>query len=819
MNKTHFNVRGMICAACSAHIEKAVKNVDGVNNVTISLLNNSMTVEYTDSVNESDICSAVEKAGYKASVSTSDSATPSNNTAFRLIISAILLLPLMYLSMGYTMLNLPLPRFLSGTNTIVILQLIISLAVIIINLNFFIGGFRSLFHLAPNMDTLVALGSSASFIYSVAVWLSGQNKPHLLHSLYFESAAMILTLITLGKLLEQKAKGKTTNAIKDLEALTPKTAHKLLNGEVISVSADTLKIGDIFIVYPGESIPADGIILEGESSVDESAFTGESMPVDKHKTLTVISGTVNGYGSLTCKTTAVGKSSSLGQIIKMIEESASSKAPIAKAADKVAGIFVPIVMAIASITFIVWMIINNNVGYSLARAVSVLVISCPCALGLATPVAIVVGSGTAAKKGILFKTAEALEGCGKADIIVFDKTGTLTVVKPQVTDIFSTKDTDIDYLKNIALSLEFKSEHPLAKAICQFLNNNTILDTNNFQALPGYGVTAVINGNRYFGGNYALMKNNGIDISVLKNTAENLSLEGKTPMFFSSEDKLLGIIAVADILKDDSVNSINILKNNGFITVLLTGDNKNTALSLGKKCGVEKIIAEVLPKEKATVIKKLKEYGKVIMVGDGINDAPALTEADIGIAIGSGTDIAINSADVVLINSNIRDVVTAISLSHSTLKNIYENLFWAFFYNCIGIPLAAGVFVPLGFTLNPMIGAAAMSLSSVCVVSNALRLNSFKHKNKFKRKNKSLIIPEIKIKGEANMNKTVLIDGMMCPKCVAHVEKSLSNIDGITSVIVSLENNNAVIESNVEINNDIIVSAITEAGYEVIDIK
>lgn len=840
-----FDVTGMTCAACSAHVERAVRGVEGVKEVTVSLLTNSMTVDFSSPATAEKICAAVSAAGYGAAPqniggkkenkkSTLESGEP-KKILYRLIASAVLLLPLMYVSMGHLMWGWPLPEiFASDPLAIGLYQLLLTTAVAVINQRFFISGTKSLFHGAPNMDTLVSLGSAAAYIYSTAVLfemchaaVNGdiQTAMHHLHGLYYESAAMILTLITVGKYLEAVSKGRTTDAIKGLMDLAPKTACVIRDGKETVIPAEEVAKGDVFVVRPGESIPVDGRVISGESAVDESALTGESIPVDKAQGSAVSAATLNQNGFLTCEATRVGEDTTLSQIIETVENAAATKAPIAKIADKVSGVFVPAVMAIALVAGAAWLISGRPFSFALARAISVLVISCPCALGLATPVAIMVSSGVGAKHGVLFKTASALEQTGKTQIVVLDKTGTLTKGKPQVTDILPASGYDGDSLLRLAASLESKSEHPLAAAITRRAGESNVEtdEAQGFTALPGHGVRAEINGKTAIGGNAALIKSKGMLDADMKALGERLADEGKTPLYFAFDGRIAGIIAVADVVKEDSGQAISELKNMGIRTVMLTGDNRRTALSVAKQTGIDEVVSDVLPGDKAEVVEKLRKYGKVAMVGDGINDAPALTQADIGIAIGAGADVALDAADVVLMKSSVGDVAAAIRLSRQTLRNIHENLFWAFFYNCIGIPIAAGALIPaFNIALNPMLGAAAMSLSSFCVVTNALRLNFFKPDRPFKGKSKQpaelpkLMPTEENIKNteETAMKKTVYINGMMCSHCTAHVQKALGALDGVESVEVSLEDKKAVLTLNKNVDDAVITAAVREAGYE-----
>lgn len=840
-----FDVTGMTCAACSAHVERAVRGVEGVKEVAVSLLTNSMTVDFSSPATAEKICAAVSAAGYGAAPQNIGGKKENKKSAlesgepkkilYRLIASAVLLLPLMYVSMGHLMWGWPLPEiFASDPLAIGLYQLLLTTAVAVINQRFFISGTKSLLHGAPNMDTLVSLGSAAAYIYSTAVLFEMCNAAvngnvqmamHHLHGLYFESAAMILTLITVGKYLEAVSKGRTTDAIKSLMDLAPKTACVIRDGKETVIPAEEVVKGDVFVVRPGESIPVDGRVISGESAVDESALTGESIPVDKAQGSAVSAATLNQNGFLTCEATRVGEDTTLSQIIETVENAAATKAPIAKIADKVSGVFVPAVMAIALVAGAAWLISGRPFSFALARAISVLVISCPCALGLATPVAIMVGSGVGAKHGVLFKTASALEQTGKTQIVVLDKTGTLTKGKPQVTDILPASGYDADSLLRLAASLESKSEHPLAAAITRRAGESNVEtdEAQGFTALPGHGVRAEINGKTAIGGNAALIKSKGMLDADMKALGERLADEGKTPLYFAFDGRIAGIIAVADVVKEDSGQAISELKDMGIRTVMLTGDNRRTALSVAKQTGIDEVVSDVLPGDKAEVVEKLRKYGKVAMVGDGINDAPALTQADIGIAIGAGADVALDAADVVLMKSSVGDVAAAIRLSRQTLRNIHENLFWAFFYNCIGIPIAAGALIPaFNIALNPMLGAAAMSLSSFCVVTNALRLNFFKPDRPFKGKSKQpaelpkLMPTEENIKNteETAMKKTVYIDGMMCSHCTAHVQKALGALDGVESVEVSLEDKKAVLTLNKNVDDAVITAAVREAGYE-----
>lgn len=836
---TQYNVTGMSCAACSARVEKAVSKVPGVTSCSVSLLTNSMGVEGTAS--DKAIISAVQKAGYgaskkgesKAAESADESALRDTETPKlkkRLFWSVGFLIILMYFSMGHMMWGWPLPSFYNSNHVAMgLTQLLLTVIIMVINQKFFISGFKSLWHRAPNMDTLVALGSTAAFVYStyaLFMMTDAQTRGDMqavntyMMDFYFESAAMILTLITVGKTLEARSKGKTTDALKSLMKLAPKSAVILKDGEEKTVPIDTVQKDDIFLVRPGESIPADGVIIEGESAVDESALTGESIPLDKAAGDKVSAATVNRSGFLKCRAIHVGEDTTLSQIIKMVSDAAATKAPIAKIADKVSGIFVPAVIIIAVITTVIWLLLGHSVGYALARGISVLVISCPCALGLATPVAIMVGSGLGAKNGILFKTAASLEETGRIQIVALDKTGTITKGEPRVTDIIPNGETTENELLKAAASLEKKSEHPLAKAVISYAESKNIIcdDVSIFKALPGNGLSGTVNGKNIFAGNLNFIKTKAEISPGIKEIAERLSGDGKTPLFFALDGKLLGIIAVADVIKDDSPKAVKELRNMGIRVVMLTGDNERTANAIGKSAGVDEVIAGVLPSGKEEAIKKLKKLGKVAMVGDGINDAPALTRADIGLAIGAGTDVAIDAADVVLMKSRLSDVPAAIRLSRETLRNIHENLFWAFFYNTIGIPIAAGVFIPLGLTLNPMLGAAAMSLSSFCVVTNALRLNLFKlrdasHDHKIKKHLKN-VTEESKA-----MEKTIKIEGMMCGHCEVAVKKALEELPEVESAEVSHVSGTAKVTLKGEIGNDVLKKAVEDKDYKVIGIE
>lgn len=834
---TQYTVTGMSCAACSARVEKAVGAVAGVTACSVSLLTNSMGVE--GDASPAEIIEAVTRAGYGACLKTQAPQNPQNNVPQndeilkdtetpklkkRLLYSVGFLSVLMYISMGH-MLGAPLPAVLTE-NPIAfgLVQLLLTVAILVINQKFFISGFQGLVHRAPNMDTLVALGAGAAFVYSVyalfsmsQAQISGGTSAAMpwMHEFYFESAAMILTLITVGKMLESRAKGKTTDALKGLMRLAPKTAVILQNDKEVTVSIEKVNIGDIFAVQPGESVPVDGVVLDGNSAVDESALTGESIPVDKAVGDTVTAATINQSGYLRCRATRVGTDTTLSQIIQMVSDAAATKAPIAKAADRVSGVFVPIVIGIAVITTIVWLCVGQGVGFALARGISVLVISCPCALGLATPVAVMVGNGKGAKNGILFKTAAALEQAGKTEIVVLDKTGTITNGTPIVTDIFPAETVDENSLLHFACSLEQQSEHPLSKAITAYGEQNAVplAEISAFQALPGKGLQCIADGRQVFGGNYAFIAEKEEIPASAVSAANNLAEQGKTPLFFATDTSFLGVIAVADTVKSESPQAIKELQNMGIRVVMLTGDNERTANAVGKTAGVDEVIAGVLPDGKEAVIRNLQTSGMVMMVGDGINDAPALVRADTGVAIGAGTDIAIDAADMVLMKSRLTDVPAAIRLSRATLQNIHENLFWAFLYNTIGIPLAAGALIPLsGWTLNPMFAAAAMSLSSFCVVTNALRLNFFKlYQQNKKQKNK----PLIGLKEENNMEKTLKIDGMMCAHCEAHVKSALEAIDGVTSASASHTDGTATVILEKEVADDVLKAAVEAEGYKV----
>ena len=833
-----YNVTGMNCAACSARVEKAVGKVPGVTSCSVSLLTNSMGVE--GAASPEAVIKAVREAGYGASEkgaskqsasmaenekTLEDHATPALKR--RLIWSVGFLIVLMYFSMGHMMWGWPLPRFYDDNHVAMgLTQLLLTVIIMVINQKFFISGFKSLWHRAPNMDTLVALGATAAFVYSTYALFAmtgAQVRGDMdavmdyMMDFYFESAAMILTLITVGKMLEARSKGKTTDALKSLMKLAPKTATVVRDGQEVTVPVEQVQKDDVFVVRPGESIPVDGVVLEGTSAVNESALTGESVPADKTPGDAVSAATVNQSGFLRCRATRVGEDTTLSQIIQMVSDAAATKAPIAKIADKVSGVFVPAVIGIALVTTIVWLLIGKPVGYALARGISVLVISCPCALGLATPVAIMVGSGLGAKNGILFKTAASLEETGRIEIVALDKTGTITSGEPKVTDILPAEGVSAEELLRLANTLERKSEHPLAKAILEYAKEQNVSadEVADFQALPGNGLTARLDGKALCGGNDTFIGTTAPVSPEMKAQAAALAEAGKTPLWFSYDGRLLGVVAVADVIKEDSPQAVRELQNMGIRVVMITGDNERTAKAIGAQAGVDQVIAGVLPDGKEREIRKLKTEGKVAMVGDGINDAPALTRADIGVAIGAGTDVAIDAADVVLMKSRLSDVPAAIRLSRATLRNIHENLFWAFFYNTIGIPLAAGVFIPLGLTLNPMFGAAAMSLSSFCVVSNALRLNLFKlrdarHDHKHVKHSKK---HEEKEKNE--MEKTLKITGMMCGHCEARVKKALEAVEGVAEAKVSHESGTAVVTLNVPVEDAVLKKAVEDQDYKV----
>lgn len=889
MEKQKFNVSGMSCSACSARVEKVVGALDGVKSVSVSLLTNSMVVEYDAPLTAKDVSKAVAEAGYKATLASDksekkDKMNPILVMVIRLVVSIVLLIPLMYVSMGVVMWGWPL-SFADDTMAIAVYELVLSLVIMVINGKFFVSGTKSLIHRAPNMDTLVSMGSAISFIYSVALMIQAAVRPehlaHLAHNLYFESAAMILALITLGKTLEAYSKGKTTSAIKGLMNLAPKTAHVIVDGVEKEIPVSDLQENDLFVVRPGENFAADGEIVSGDTSVNESSVTGESMPVEKAIGSQVISGTTNINGFVTVKAKKVGENTTLAGIVKLVEDASSSKAPIAKTADKVSGIFVPTVILVALLVFVVWISVTKNIEISLKHAISVLVISCPCALGLATPVAIMVGNGKGAKAGILFKTATALEEAGKADIAVLDKTGTITKGMPVVTDVKTLSSYSENELVLLAARLESGSEHPIASAVvnrAKELYGDEILPADSFENLSGHGVKGTLDGLDALIGNATLMQKNDMLSEEAEDVAKTFSSQGKTPLFFALDGKIVGIIAVADEIKPDSAQAISALKKQGLRVIMLTGDNALSTKAVAEKCSVDAVISDVLPSDKDNVLSALKKYGKVIMVGDGINDAPALSRADIGIAIGAGTDIAIDSADIVLMKSSLSDVAKAINLSRRTLLNIKENLFWAFIYNVICIPIAAGAlsFDPVNITLNPMIGAAAMSLSSVCVVLNALRLNLANLNKESKRKKPpvDVDVEEVKAvvknrknqsesvatspqstqtetaidfangncstdesnrpdtcdtaqietetdknKGEYIMQKTISIEGMMCMHCVKHVNEALSKVDGVSLVEVSLENKNAIVTLTKDVSDSALKAAVENAGYDVTEIR
>ena len=855
-----YNVTGMSCAACSARVEKAVKKVPGVTSCSVSLLTNSMGVEGTAS--PAAILSAVQEAGYGASPKNASASKASDASADldaladretpklkrRLIASLGFLLVLMYFSMGHMMWGWPLPHWFDGNHVAMgLVQLLLAGIVMVINQKFFINGFKGLIHGAPNMDTLVALGSMASFVWSTyalfamtRAQVDGNDElvMHYMMEFYFESAAMILTLITVGKMLEARSKGKTTDALKSLMKLAPKTATLVRDGAEVTVAIADVQKGDVFVVRPGENIPVDGVVLEGTSAVNESALTGESIPVDKAVGDKVSAATTNQSGFLRCEATRVGEDTTLAQIIKMVSDAAATKAPIAKIADTVSGFFVPAVISIAVVTTIVWLLLGHELGYALARGISVLVISCPCALGLATPVAIMVGNGLGAKNGILFKTAASLEAAGRTQIVALDKTGTITEGAPRVTDLLPAEGVSETELLTLAAALESRSEHPLAKAVLADAEAKAITppEVTDFAALPGNGLAAKLNGMDIYAGNAAFIQTKLTLPAALAQQAEKLASEGKTPLFFGGAGRLLGVIAVADTIKEDSPEAIRQLQNMGIRVVMLTGDNQRTADAIGRQAGVDEVIAGVLPDGKETVIRQLQASGKVAMVGDGINDAPALTRADTGIAIGAGTDVAIDAADVVLMNSKLSDVPAAIRLSRATLRNIHENLFWAFIYNIIGIPLAAGLFIPFGLTLNPMFGAAAMSLSSFCVVSNALRLNLFdlhstRHDHKTaspaaapvqsaaeNNKKSDAEAPEVKTE-DHTMKKTLKVEGMMCGHCEARVKKALEALPEVDEAVVSHEAGTAIVTLNAEVADDVLKNAVEAQDYKVTGIQ
>ena len=851
-----YNVTGMSCAACSARVEKAVSKVPGVASCSVSLLTNSMGVEGTAS--SAEIIKAVQDAGYGASPKRAGAAAASATSADldaladhetpklkrRLIASLGFLLVLMYFSMGHMMWGWPLPHWFDGNHVAMgLVQLLLAGIVMVINQKFFINGFKGLLHGSPNMDTLVAMGSMASFVWSTyalfamtRAQVDGNSElvMHYMMEFYFESAAMILTLITVGKMLEARSKGKTTDALKSLMKLAPQTATLLREGAEVTVPIAQVKKGDLFVVRPGENIPVDGLVLEGSSAVNESALTGESIPVDKAAGDKVSAATTNQSGFLKCEATRVGEDTTLAQIIRMVSDAAATKAPIAKIADTVSGFFVPAVISISVLTTLVWLLLGREFGYALARGISVLVISCPCALGLATPVAIMVGNGLGARNGILFKTAASLEAAGRTQIVALDKTGTITSGEPRVTDILPAEGVSESELLTLAASLEQKSEHPLAKAVLAYAETETIAcpDVTDFAALPGNGLSARLDGMEIYGGNAEFIAAKASVPAELQAEAARLAAEGKTPLFFGGAGRLMGVIAVADTLKEDSPRAIRELQNMGIRVVMLTGDNQRTADAIGRQAGVDEVIAGVLPDGKEAVIRKLQESGKVAMVGDGINDAPALTRADTGIAIGAGTDVAIDAADVVLMNSRLSDVPAAIRLSRATLRNIHENLFWAFIYNIIGIPLAAGVFIPFGLTLNPMFGAAAMSLSSFCVVSNALRLNLFDvHSTKHDRAAKNAAsLPAVSAqpaavankestKEDTAMKKTLKVEGMMCGHCEARVKKALEALPEVDEAVVSHEAGTAIVTLNAEVADDVLKKAVEDQDYPVTGIQ
>lgn len=852
-----FSVSGMTCAACSSHVEKAVSRVRGVKRVSVNLLTDSMTVDFDERTNDAAICEAVSKAGYGAKPfrknTVRENTHESGDFDFskreakemlrRFLFSLVFLLPLMYISAAHLMWKAPFPfPFLKNPASLATIELLLSLFVLFAHKTFFVSGFKSLFHLAPNMDSLVALGSGASFTYSLALLFVLFSKLALgdtesayavLHSLYFESSAMIVTFITIGKALESYRKGKTTDAISSLMKLSPDKAQVIRDGKEISVPTDEVREGDVFVVRPGEKIPVDGVVLSGTASVDESALTGESLAVDKNAESEVKTASVNLTGFLTCKATRVGSDTTLSKIIEIVKNASSEKAPVARLADTVSLFFVPAIIAVALVTGAAWLFAGKDFSFALSRAVSVLVISCPCALGLATPVAIMIGSGTAAKHGVLFKTARALEALGKTDILIFDKTGTITEGHPHVVAVKALGD-ESEFLK-IAASLEVQSEHPLSKAISDFAKEKNIAPyaVRNFEAVSGLGIRGIINGELFFAGNEAFLSRHAISTALLSEASEKFSKSGKTVLFFADEKKLLGLIAVADVPKKEAKAAVRDLKNFGLELVMLTGDNKKTAKSIAEEVGISLVASETLPYEKANVVASLGQFGNTAMVGDGINDAAALSRSTVGIAIGNGSDIALESAEVVLMKNDMRDVPFAINLSKAVLKNIKENLFWAFFYNVLGIPIAAGVFFPrFGLLLNPMIAALAMSFSSFFVLTNALRLNFFQNKKPKKAKRLRAEIPshffetvcnanktENKNHKEHSMKKTILIEGMMCDNCKAHVEKALQAVKGVSNVSASLENKNAIVELSETVNDDALFSAVKEAGYKAVKIE
>ncbi len=821
-----FDITGMSCAACSARVERAVSSLDGTESCSVSLLTNSMTVD--GAVSDDEIISAVERAGYGAKIAGEKPKTTNNDNndlqnseektvLKRFILSLILLVPLMYVSMGAVMLGLPMP-VLSSPLSIAVIELILSGSIIFINRKFFINGTRGLLHGAPNMDTLVSLGSGASFVYSTVVLFlmcegasKGEHISHYLHGLYFESAAMILVLITLGKMLEARAKGKTTNAIKSLMDLSPKTATVLRDGKELTIPLEELIVGDIFLVRPGEAVATDGVIIEGESSLNESALTGESLPIDKTAGDRVYGATVNGNGHLKCRATEVGENTTIASIIKMVEDAAATKAPISKLADKISGIFVPAVIGIAAVAFAVWLIFGAEFGEALSRGIAVLVISCPCALGLATPVAIMVGSGVGARMGVLYKSAEALELAGRAKVIALDKTGTVTAGQMQLTDALPLGGHTERELLTYAYSVEKKSEHPLAEAVCKYAEGRVPLaEVSDFSAIPGGGVKAVLDGARIYGGSYKFISEKFGVTEEIRAAYEKFSAEGKTPLFFAKDDEILGVIAVADTLREGSAEAVAELKKAGLRVVMLTGDNERTAKAIAASAGIDEVRAELLPADKESAIRSLSKEGGVIMVGDGINDAPSLARADVGMAIGGGTDIAVESADVVLVRESLFGVLNAVRLGRSVLRNIKQNLFWAFIYNTLGIPIAAGALVPLfGIELTPMLGAAAMSISSLCVVSNALRLNTFKERR--------FSGGEPVKKERKEMQITIKIEGMMCPHCEARVKKALEGVAGVISAEVSHKEGRAVVTvGNDNFDKSILEDTVTALDYNVV---
>ena len=839
-----YNVTGMSCAACSARVEKAVSKVPGVTACSVSLLTNSMGVEGTAA--PAQVIAAVQQAGYGASLKGAAQAAPDpledRETPVlkrRLMASLGFLLVLMYFSMGHMMWGWPVPAFFARNHVAMgLLELLLTVAVMVINQKFFISGFKSLWHRAPNMDTLVALGATAAFGYSTYALFAMTDAQvrgdmdgvmHFMMELYFESAAMILTLITVGKMLEARSKGRTTDALKSLMKLAPKTATVVRGGAEAVIPVEQVQPGEEFVVRPGENIPVDGVVLEGSSAVNEAALTGESIPVDKAPGDPVSAATINQAGFIRCRATRVGQDTTLSQIIRMVSDAAATKAPIAKAADRVSGIFVPAVIAIAAVTTVVWLLLGRGAGFALARGISVLVISCPCALGLATPVAIMVGNGVGAKNGILFKTAVSLEQTGKVDIVALDKTGTITSGEPRVTDVAPAPGVGQDELVRAAFALEQKSEHPLARAVLDYGRTAGLAPepVTGFAALPGNGLRAVLQGRTLVGGSESFLDSQTRVPDAVRREGRRLAEQGKTPLYFAADGRVLGLIAVADVIKEDSPQAVRELQNMGIHVVMLTGDNERTARAIGAQAGVDEVIAGVLPDGKEQVIRDLQRRGKVAMVGDGINDAPALTRADMGIAIGAGADVAIDAADIVLMKSRLSDVPAAIRLSRATLRNIHENLFWAFFYNTIGIPLAAGVFIPLGLTLNPMFGAAAMSLSSFCVVSNALRLNWFKlrdprhdQKRRGRRPDKQPARPQTtNQREELSMKRTIKIEGMMCPHCEARVKKALEALPGVTEAVASHEAGTAVVTLSEPVEDEALKKAVEEQDYTVVGIE